>query len=284
MTVWENVDTGLLAGVGQKVTHARGDPGRPERRHLRALCRAAARRRPQSRRAPPGDHREPVRPDPRPAGRGPPPRRRRRDGQRDGRRALARASIRSRRRRCGCRRCWRRPAASRSCPTSRRCRSSAAGGPGGSGCRISTTTRRSTWRCAPGDRIIVEEDRRSFTALGATTGQSRVPFNKRDMSALEAIATVGGLDGRSADPTGVFVFRDEPAEVANRVLGRFDLVGPQRMAYLLEPHAAGGAVLGARVRRSATRTRSTSPRRRSRPGRGCWRSRPGRRCWRAPSS
>ena len=60
-----------------------------------------------------------------------------------------------------------------------------------------------------------------------------MPFNKRDMSALEAIATIGGLDGRSADPTGVFVFRDEPAEVANRVLGRFDLVGPQRMAYLL---------------------------------------------------
>ena len=98
----------------------RGDPGRPKRRHLRALCRAAARRRPQSRRAPPGDHREPVRPDAGPAGRGPPPRRRRRDGQRDGRRALAPASIRSRRRRCGCRRCWRRPAASRSCPTSRR--------------------------------------------------------------------------------------------------------------------------------------------------------------------
>ena len=40
-----------------------------------------------------------------------------------------------------------------------------------------------------GDRIIVEEDRRSFTALGATTGQARVPFNKRDMSVIEAIAT-----------------------------------------------------------------------------------------------
>jgi polysaccharide export outer membrane protein len=84
-----------------------------------------------------------------------------------------------------------------------------------------------------GDRIIVEEDRRSFTALGATTGQSRVPFNKRDLSVVEAIATVGGLDGRTANPSGVFVFRDEPAEIANRVLGRADLVGPQRMAYLL---------------------------------------------------
>ncbi len=84
-----------------------------------------------------------------------------------------------------------------------------------------------------GDRIIVEEDRRSFTALGATTGQARVPFNKRRMTAIEAIGTVGGLDGRTADPTGVFIFRDEPADVANRVLGRNDLVGPQRMAYVL---------------------------------------------------
>jgi len=84
-----------------------------------------------------------------------------------------------------------------------------------------------------GDRIIVEEDRRSFTALGATTGQARVPFNKRTMTAIEAIATVGGLDGRVADPTGVFIFRDESADVANQVLGRTDLVGPQRMAYVL---------------------------------------------------
>jgi polysaccharide export outer membrane protein len=83
------------------------------------------------------------------------------------------------------------------------------------------------------DRIIVEEDRRSFTALGASTSQARVPFNKRDMSALEAIAAAGGLDGRSADPTGVFIFRQEPPEVARRVLGRGDLVGPQRVAYIL---------------------------------------------------
>jgi polysaccharide export outer membrane protein len=86
----------------------------------------------------------------------------------------------------------------------------------------------------PGDRIIVEEDRRSFTALGATTDQARVPFNKRDMSAIEAIAASGGLDGRSANPTGVFIFREEPADVANRVLGRADLVGPQNMAYLVD--------------------------------------------------
>jgi polysaccharide export outer membrane protein len=85
------------------------------------------------------------------------------------------------------------------------------------------------------DRIIVEEDRRSFTALGATRGQRRIPFDKRDMNALEAIATAGGLDGFSADPTGVFIFRDEPADVARRVLGPADVTGgPERMAYVID--------------------------------------------------
>ncbi len=63
--------------------------------------------------------------------------------------------------------------------------------------------------------------------------QARVNFNKRDMSALEAIAAAGGLDGRSADPTGVFVFRAESSDVTNRLLGRADLAGPQRVAYVL---------------------------------------------------
>lgn len=85
----------------------------------------------------------------------------------------------------------------------------------------------------PGDRIVVEEDRRAFTALGASTEQARVRFTDREMSAIDAIAAAGGLDGRTADPTGVFVFRQETSEVANRVLGRTDLVGPQRIAYIL---------------------------------------------------
>ncbi|MEO0379118.1 MAG: polysaccharide biosynthesis/export family protein, partial [Pseudomonadota bacterium] len=85
-----------------------------------------------------------------------------------------------------------------------------------------------------GDRILVEEDSRAFTALGATGGQARVPFESQNLSALEAIAQVGGLQSATADPTGIFVFRNEPAEVANIVLGRDDLVGAQRFAYVLD--------------------------------------------------
>ncbi|MGB0960502.1 MAG: polysaccharide biosynthesis/export family protein [Halocynthiibacter sp.] len=86
----------------------------------------------------------------------------------------------------------------------------------------------------PGDRILVQEDTRTFTALGATGGQSRVKFDTPSLSAIEAIATVGGLNSALADPTGVFILRNEPAEVANAVLGRSDLIGDQRMAYVLD--------------------------------------------------
>ncbi len=85
-----------------------------------------------------------------------------------------------------------------------------------------------------GDRILVEEDSRAFTALGATGAQARLPFASPTISAVEAIAQVGGLSSNTADPTGVFVFRNEPAEIANQVLGRNDLQGAQRMVYVLD--------------------------------------------------
>ncbi len=84
-----------------------------------------------------------------------------------------------------------------------------------------------------GDKILVEQDTRSFTALGATGSQARVAFETQNLSAIEAIAQVGGLLASSADPTGVFVLRNEPEEVAEQVLGRNDLEGTQRMVYVL---------------------------------------------------
>ena len=85
-----------------------------------------------------------------------------------------------------------------------------------------------------GDRIVIEEDTRAFVAMGATGAQNRVPFETQNLSAIEALAIVGGLNTNLADPTGVFVLRNEPAEVANAVLGRSDLVGAQRMIYVLD--------------------------------------------------
>lgn len=94
-----------------------------------------------------------------------------------------------------------------------------------------------------GDRILVEEDTRAFTALGATGAQSRVPFETQALSAIEAIAQVGGLQSGTADPTGVFVFRNEPEEIARVVLGRDDLVGDQRLVYVLDLTAPNGVFM-----------------------------------------
>lgn len=85
-----------------------------------------------------------------------------------------------------------------------------------------------------GDRIFVEEDNRTFTALGATGTQTEVQFESQAISAIEAIAQVGGLSTTLADPTGVFVFRNEPQEIANQLTGRNDLVGTQRVVYVLD--------------------------------------------------
>ncbi len=90
-----------------------------------------------------------------------------------------------------------------------------------------------------GDRILVEADSRSYIALGAT-GQSRVAFDTQDLTALEALAQVGGLQSLSSDPTGIFVLRKERQDIARSVMGRQDLQGDQRMIYLLNLTAPNG--------------------------------------------
>ncbi|KIT17970.1 polysaccharide biosynthesis/export family protein [Jannaschia aquimarina] len=85
-----------------------------------------------------------------------------------------------------------------------------------------------------GDRIFVENDTRAFTVLGATGAQSRLEFQTETLSAIEALAQVGGLNASIANPTGVFVFRNEPEEIAETVLGRDDLTGAQRLVYVLD--------------------------------------------------
>jgi polysaccharide export outer membrane protein len=94
-----------------------------------------------------------------------------------------------------------------------------------------------------GDRILIEEDSRAFTVLGATGAQAQVPFERQTLSAVEALARVGGLQTAAADPTGVFVFRNEPEEIARQVLARDDLIGAQRMIYVLDLTQPNGMFL-----------------------------------------
>lgn len=91
-----------------------------------------------------------------------------------------------------------------------------------------------------GDRIFIEQDPRTFTVLGATGTQTRLEFDAEVISAIEALAQVGGLNASLANPTGVFVFRNEPEPIAKAVLGRDDLIGTQRLVYVLDLTAPTG--------------------------------------------
>lgn len=95
-----------------------------------------------------------------------------------------------------------------------------------------------------GDALIAERDRRMFTALGAVGRPSVVPFPVRDLSAERALGAVGGLVDATADPTGVFIFRTEPGAIPAAVLpGRAGAGGARRIVYLLDLTEPGGLFL-----------------------------------------
>ena len=94
-----------------------------------------------------------------------------------------------------------------------------------------------------GDALIAERDRRIFTALGAFGRPSMVPFPVRDLSAEQAIGAVGGLIDAAADPTGVFIFRTERGAIAAKVVPGRAVDGPRRIVYLLDLTQPGGMFL-----------------------------------------
>lgn len=62
-----------------------------------------------------------------------------------------------------------------------------------------------------GDRILVEEDNRSFIALGAAGRQQVVYFEREEITTLDALSTIGGLSEARANLNGVLVLRTYPA-------------------------------------------------------------------------
>jgi polysaccharide export outer membrane protein len=91
-----------------------------------------------------------------------------------------------------------------------------------------------------GDRVLLRQDQRAFSVLGATGTSNRMTFETQTISAIDAIAMVGGLDPLRADPTGVFIFRDEIPEVATEILGIGRFVADQRFVYVLDLTAPTG--------------------------------------------
>ncbi len=74
-------------------------------------------------------------------------------------------------------------------------------------------------RLRGGDKIVIEEDSRRFTALGAAGTEDLIPFPQEEVSALEAVSLMGGLSDQRADPEGVLILREFPADAVGRTPG-----------------------------------------------------------------
>ncbi|MCB1366842.1 MAG: polysaccharide export protein [Rhodobacteraceae bacterium] len=61
-----------------------------------------------------------------------------------------------------------------------------------------------------GDKVIIEEDKRFFMALGAAGNESLIYFEKDRVTALEAMSMIGGITDNRADPQGILVLREYP--------------------------------------------------------------------------
>jgi len=66
-------------------------------------------------------------------------------------------------------------------------------------------------RLVGGDQVIVENDRRYFLSLGAAGRQDQHPFEQDIVTALDAMAIIGGVNSSRADPEGILILREYPA-------------------------------------------------------------------------
>jgi polysaccharide export outer membrane protein len=89
----------------------------------------------------------------------------------------------------------------------------------------------------PGDKVIVQPDERYFLSLGATGSESVNPFPRDEITAIEALSIMGGVNDARANPKGILVLRDYPASAV-----RTDGSGPphERVVFTLDLTSADG--------------------------------------------
>ena len=88
-----------------------------------------------------------------------------------------------------------------------------------------------------GDKVLAEEDDRYFVALGATGSETIVPFDRERITAIEALALLGGISDSRANPKGVLILREySPKQV------RSDGSGPdkQQVVFTIDLTSADG--------------------------------------------
>lgn len=62
-------------------------------------------------------------------------------------------------------------------------------------------------RIRPGDRLMLVDDPRTYSILGASGRIEQVPFRRTAVSLAEAIANAGGTNPQLGDPAAIFLFR-----------------------------------------------------------------------------
>lgn len=96
-----------------------------------------------------------------------------------------------------------------------------------------------------GDQVIVLEESRKFLALGAAGREQIVKFPTDRPTALEAMASVGGVNDARGDPKAVLILREYPARaVADGIRGP----EAQRAIFVIDLTSADGLFSAARFR------------------------------------
>ena len=88
-----------------------------------------------------------------------------------------------------------------------------------------------------GDRVLIEEEERAFLSLGAANRQARHIFPTDQVTALDALAIIGGVAANSANPEGILVLRTYPSRAV-----RDGVSGPpmDRVVFTLDLTSADG--------------------------------------------
>ncbi len=88
-----------------------------------------------------------------------------------------------------------------------------------------------------GDRVALVEDDRYFRALGAAGQQRLIYFENDELSALDALSLMGGVNERRANLRGILVLRDYPRSAV-----RADNTGPddERVIFTIDMTRADG--------------------------------------------
>ena len=65
-------------------------------------------------------------------------------------------------------------------------------------------------RLRGGDKVIIEKDERYFLSFGAAGSEALHPFTKSEVSAMDALSIVGGVNDNRGDLQGILILREYP--------------------------------------------------------------------------